>query len=201
MQSERVLDTCGHRCAKAARPGGADKAFAISSCQSLSWDEIRRAAGLWMMLKGWCFLFSSLLLCLGRPLVKSRHQKWRESNLCRGEPERPGRVPEVLLGPLNVSRRNKTKQNRCFNALSRDIGAVQVLCCSRVEMPTLFSSSGLFTLKKQLSLWLIIPDFVSLSSGFSPSLPMLLAVAFPAQESALIFKVSVRYFSQTPLRL
>lgn len=64
----------------------------------------------------------------------------------------------------------------------------------------LFSSSALFALK-QLSLQLIIPDFFSQSSGFSPSLPTLLAVAFRALETALIFKVSVHYFSQTSLRL
>jgi len=135
-------------------------------------------------------------LCFQRPLVKSRHQKWRESNLCRGKPESPGEMPEVLLGLVSVSRRKKTKQNRCFNALSRDIGAVQVLCCFWAEMPTLFSSSGLFTLRKQLSLWLIIPDFISLSSGFSPSLPVLLAVAFPALGSVLIFKVSAHFLER-----
>jgi len=61
VQSERGSDTCGHRSAKAVKPRGADKVFAVSSCQSLSWDEIWHAAGLWMMLKGWCFLFSFLL--------------------------------------------------------------------------------------------------------------------------------------------
>lgn len=43
------------------------------------------------------------------------------------EPERPGRVPEVLLGLLRVPRHHRTKQGRHINAPSPDIGALQVL--------------------------------------------------------------------------
>lgn len=105
-------------------------------------------------------------------------------------------MPEVLLGLLRVPRHHRTKQGRHINAPSPDIGALQVLLGLKCHLS--FHLGPCLHLKKnQLSLRWIIPGFISLSSGLSPSLPMLLAVGFSSLESAFSFKSFVGYFTRS----
>lgn len=96
-----------------------------------------------------------------------------------------------------------TRQSRIDASmlLAETLGPFRCCVALRLKCQLSFHLLPCLHLKKQLSLRLIIPDFISLLSGFSPSLPVLLAVAFPALESVFICKVSACYSSKTPLRL